>query len=252
MGLLDELQEEAREIEVKRDVAAAGDRAKAALAEEKLRPRMQAAYRYFEKLIESLRVISPDIDMRCELPGFGSVGGLMPRDYRIWLDTPDDFSAFTFGYDCVSASRFECRLKDKVAENVRKTLGSENIRCAIKSSGAGMSRMILEPRISVRFELGSDPTHSVVRLRVHNLERFGMLEYSYPPERLMEELGKRMLGKPNRFKALSGDVVDASRRDAFKSEIARGQRRKKAELGGPLSKLGWLLGEGLRKLTSRS
>ena len=256
MGLLDELQEEARELEQRRDVAAVEDRARTALAEEKLRPRLQAAYCYFESLIESVRVVAPEVCLHCELPGFGRVGELNPSEYRIWLNTPDDFPTFVFGYDSVSSSRFECQLNDKVAENVRKTLAAENIRCGVQSSSAGVSRMILEPTIPVRFELYADPTHGVVRLRVRNLDRLGVVEYSYRPEQvteeLMEELGKRMLGKPNRFKELSGDVVEASRRDALKSENARDQRRTNAELGGLFARLWWWLGEGLRRISRRS
>ena len=107
----------------------------------------------------------------------------------------------------------------------------------------------------MRFELHADPACELVRLRVRNLECLGVVEYSYPPERvteeLMEELGKRVLGKPNRFKALSGDVIESAARDALKSEIARDSRRKKAQLGGPLAKLWWLLGECARKLASK-
>ena len=124
-----------------------------------------------------------------------------------------------------------------------------------KCSGAGKSKVVLEPTIAVRFELRADVDNGVMRLRVRNLERLGAVEYSFPPERvteeLMEELGKRMLAKPNRFKALSGDMMDVTNRDALKSEIARDQRRKKAELGGILSKLGWWLGECVRKVAGR-
>ena len=119
MGLLDELQEEARELEDQRGVAAAAGRAKAAIGEERLRPRMMASYRYFEKLIESLRELSPQVEMYCELPGFGRVGVLSPSEYRIWLHTPDEFAAFTY----------------KIAESVRKTLKAENVRCTIQVLG---------------------------------------------------------------------------------------------------------------------
>ena len=255
MSLLDELQEQARELEDKRDVAAVQDRAKTALAAEKLRPRMQAAYRYFETLIESVRVIEPAISLQCGLPGFGVVADLKPDNYRIWLETPDEISAFGFGYDCVSTARVECQLNDKVAENVRKILAGENIRCTIRNRSARVSQVVLTPRIPVRFELQADPAHELVRLRVRNLENLGTVEYTYPPEsvneELMEELGKR-LSKPNRFKALSGDVIESTSRDALKSEIARDQRRKKAELGGRLAKLCWLLGEWMRKVAGRS
>ena len=256
MSLLDELQEQARELKDKRDVAAVLGRAENALSEERLRPRMQAAYRYFQTLIESVRVIEPAISMQCGLPGFGVVGNLKPDNYRIWLDTPDEISTFSFGYDCVSTSRVECQLNDKVAEQVRKTLADENIRCTIQNCRAGVLRLILTPRIPVRFELHADPAHELVRLRVRNLESLGTVEYTYSPERvteeLLEELGKRILNRPNRFKTLSGDVIESASRDALKSEIARDQRRKKAELGGPLSKLWWSLGERVRKLAGKA
>ena len=67
-----------------------------------------------------------------------------------------------------------------------------------------------------------------MRLCLRNYERLGTLNYAYEAdeitEALMEQLGLLVLGKPNRFKVMSGGVVEDSRRDELRRALGREER----------------------------
>ena len=255
MGLLDNLRSEAdaRKVADARD-RVVGDR-RSAEAEASLRPRMVALHRYFKEFIEHLAVIDPDVTSACHIAEFGRIDGLRQTSYRFWTDQPDDPTKFTFGFTASSRERPQQRLPHAVADKTMSELHAASIPCKAGQVGGDYTTLVLQPEVPVLFEFQMDVEQAVVRLTLRNLERVGTFSYTYRAddvtEELMEELGLLVLGKPNRFKVISGGLVEDDDRADIRRALDKEDRRRHAELGGPLARLRWLLGEGVRKLLGK-
>ena len=256
MGLLDELRGEANERKISdAHTRVLGDR-RTSEAEAKLRPRMQALHRYFKEFIDHLSVINPDVTTQLEVADFGMLGALKQVDYRFWTEQPDDPTQFTFGFTATSHERPQIRLAHAVADKTLAELKALRIPCSAGQVGGGYTTLVLQPQVPVLFEFKMDVERDAVRLCLRNHERLGVLNYAYKAhdvnEELMEQLGLLVLGKPNRFKAMSGGVVEGANREELRRALGREERRRNAELGGAVSKLTWAVGEGVRKIFGKS
>lgn len=256
MGLLDELRSEATQQKVSDARSRVLGERRTSEAEVKLRPRMVALHRYFKEFIDHLSVINPEVTTRLEVADFGVVTSLKQESYRFWTEQPDDPTRFTFGFTASSKQRPQIRLTQVVADKLLADLKKQNIPCVAGQVDSGHTTLVLQPQIPVLFEFKMDVERETVRLCLRNYERLGTLNYAYEAdeitEALMEQLGLLVLGKPNRFKVMSGGVVEDSRRDELRRALGREERRRNAELGGVVSKLSWAVGEGLRKLFVKS
>ena len=256
MGLLDELRSEATQAKVIDARSQARSDRRAAEARIKIRPRMVELHRCFKEFIEHLSVINPDVVAQIEVADFGLIVSLKQEHYRFWTEQPDDPTRFTFGFTASSNARPQIKLSKVVADKLTFDLKSQNIRCSVDQVGVTHTTLVLQPKIPVLFEFTMDVERGVVQLCLRNNERLGTLSYAYGAdeitEELMEQLGLLVLGKPNRFKAMSGGVLEEGRRDELRRALERGERRRNAELGGAVAKLNWALCEGVRKLFGRS
>ncbi len=217
MGLLDELKQEAESLKAREeeapDTTQADSRAQAELARRKLEPKMKALYKYFTEFNEHLNVVSPDVSGDYLLEGLGTLTNLRQGDYKLTTDDPKSIQKFTFHWSCSGTGRQEFKVANPIlAEKHREALWNLNLRFNKRDlqNGAG-AVFVVEAFVPVSFEFEADPVKNVISLKLKNLGALGIINHSYPPDKvnaeLMDELAKCVLRRPNRFEELSGDKM---------------------------------------------
>lgn len=230
MGLLDELKKEAEAVQQERNREVDASQAKHELIENELRPRMRELYSYFKELRDQLEVLDPDIHIDCEVEGMGTLRGLRQGKYRIATDDPQALDSFTFHYACEKPGRVEIRKPDRGAvERQREFLWSQNLRFQVRDSqkdGSGL--FLLDAFVPVSIEFSIDAERGGIALRLRNVHGLGVMRHLFSADRLdkdfTEELAKVVLGKPNRFNELTGNVLP----DEFRTQLRQQVEREKA------------------------
>ncbi|MCP5150310.1 MAG: hypothetical protein H6983_09840 [Ectothiorhodospiraceae bacterium] len=89
--------------------------------------------------------------------------------------------------------------------------------------------------VSARFE--PDPDRAAVRMSTTNLDALASRVFILPVERLtprvLDELGKRLLGQPSKFDDIVGDRVSAEQRARMRRQIEARRREREDEVAPP-------------------
>ncbi len=236
MGVLDELKQEADELKVREDVAQETTQADTDCVRRKLEPKMKALYKYFKEFNEHLNVVSPDVSGDYLLDGLGTLTNLRQGDYKVATEDPKSIQKFTFHWSCSRPGRQEFKVANPIlAEKHRETLWNVNLRFNKRDlqNGAG-AVFVVEAYVPVSFEFESDPITNAIRLRLKNLGALGIINHSYPPDKinseLMDELAKCVLRRPNCFDELSGEKMSDTLRQRIRESVEKEREQRNTEL----------------------
>ncbi len=236
MGLLDELKQEAESVKAREDEAPDTTQTQAQHARRKLEPKMKALYKYFMEFNEHLNVVSPDVSGDYLLEGLGTLTNLRQGDYKLATDDPKSIQKFTFHWSCSRAGRQEFKVANPIlAEKHREILWNLNLRFNKRDlqKGAG-AVFVVEAYVPVSFEFEADPDKNVICLKLKNLGALGVINHSYPPDKvnaeLMDELAKCVLRRPNRFDELSGQKMSDTLRQRIRESVEKEREQRNTEL----------------------
>ena len=91
--------------------------------------------------------------------------------------------------------------------------------------------------MSVTCDFVADFERAAIVLKVKNLKVLGTLTNNFNPEKLdqefMDEFGKCVLDKPNRYDELTGNTISDTTRMRLREQIAAARKGKSAELESP-------------------
>jgi hypothetical protein len=236
MSLLDDLKKEAESVKAKQQETLNAERQAQEEVLKDIRPRMRTVYHFFKEMAENLSVVEPDIRHTYDIAGAGKFSGLRQTGYRV--STPDNrvLKQLTFHFNCISegGTKFQVRGKE-AAERQRQSMWEHNLKFTSKALADGSAVFFLEPYVPVTITFEADAEQVSIRLRIRNLERLGLTTLSFSPEQvtedMLEELGKAILRKPNRFNDMSGNRVSDEVRKQLQQQIAHDKYKRTAETG---------------------
>lgn len=236
MGLLDELKQEAENLKTREDDGQDTTPADAELVMRQLEPKMKALYKYFSEFNDHLNVVSPDVSGDYLLEGLGTLTKLRQGDYSLTTDDPKSIHKFTFHWSCSRQGRHEFKIDNPIiAEKHRETLWNYNLRFNKRDlqNGAG-AVFVVDAFVPVSCEFEADPAKNVIRLKLKNLGALGIINHSYPPEKvneeLMDEFAKCVLRRPNRFDELSGEKMSDTLRQRIRESVEKEREQRNTEL----------------------
>lgn len=234
MGVLDDLRKEAATVKAQEEHARSSEQAQREAVLKKIRPRMQRLYGYLRELSENLNVVDPDVRYDYEVEGFGPLKDLHHQAYRV--STPDNrtVNPVTFHFNCACEGGVKFHVKGKdAAERQRQYMWQHNLRFTSKNLVDGSGVFFLETFVPVTFEFEAQPDREAIRLRVRNLEGLGTNTTYFHPDQLneefLEEFGKAILRKHNRFAELSGNALSEEARKRLRQQLAHDSYRRLTE-----------------------
>jgi hypothetical protein len=240
MGLLDELKQEAQDLQSKDgDAPETGQMGQDAdRARRQLLAKMQAVYKYFKEFNDHLNVVSPDVSGDYLLEGLGTLANLRQCDYKLATDDPKTIQKFTFHWACARKGRQEFKVENPIlAEKHRENLWNQNLRFNKRDlqKGAGVV-FVVDTYVPVSFEFEADPIRNVISLKLKNLGTLGTVTHTYQPDKvnaeLMDELAKCVLRRPNNFDELNGEKMSDTLRQQIRERLESERVQRNTELHG--------------------
>ena len=232
MSLLDDLKKQAAAKESSEPLD--GGKAQQLLAERnwhRLSPKMFLIYNYLKELAENLNVVLPQDAWEFELNDTIKIRGMVREKYRVDKKDQDALKSFDFRYDLATPYLRQVKPGNVLeAEKLRSVLKVLPLTTYTEIVEDNQLVFTIEPKIMVCFNYTADLEKCVVLLTIHHYRRPWPQHLRYDPDQitdeLMDEMGKFVLGQPNRFMELSGyQVPDATR------ELLRNELNREKELG---------------------
>ena len=101
MGLLDDLKQEADQLNKSLSEEEIERREKEKRFEELLFSTMRKIFRYFDQLVSYVKVVNPEMEISYTVPGYGALDGLVQENYRIHVDSEFHTKRISLSFDCV-------------------------------------------------------------------------------------------------------------------------------------------------------
>jgi hypothetical protein len=227
MGLLDDLQNEARQIKVREARQKVELAAQDEFYRTQLRPVMLRAYEYYAELIENLSIVVPDITATYPLnPLLDSDLPLRQANYKIKLDNRETPRQIDIFCQCILASPYKFYLPgQKAVQNLSELLENYNFTHRRKnhldlSHKIRGATFVLEGPMTAHVRLAVNPSGRNIHIIFRNVERIPLNRYAFPPEAVDDELIERVAKVLLRqVPVLVDRKVDASVRDQQRSQI---------------------------------
>ncbi len=224
MSLLDDLKKQATQANAKEPEDDSTTVRKHQVNWHTLVPKLQLIITYMRELAENLNAI--DLDDKYDYPLTKNIEfkNLTKENFRVRKADEKSVRDFSFRYDLVGERNIEFIIpNDFNAENIKSILRKQNARFTEVYTDQGQSHFRLKPKITVLFQYIADLQDCMVILRIHNFDRPEMQEIRYNPEaiteELMEETAKYILNKENRFRSLSGNIVNDEALQKLRSKL---------------------------------
>jgi hypothetical protein len=213
MGILDDLKQQAESVLVTK-------RTTQETHNEKLQAshaRMKAALQYWVDFFKALNIVKPVIPRNYYIEGSAQLENLIQCDYdvnsrRITVQQQDYIDSIELRYRCASDVAITVEKEsDVLVKRLREHLWQHGLKFdlrEIRKEGAYIERGIftIHGDVTVRLTMTAELDNSQIRLTVRNLERLGEYSYLYDDSEfsseLLEEVGKAILGKPHKMRAM--------------------------------------------------
>jgi len=241
MALLDELKQQARDAEARREEERRSAVSEASMFRKQAQPAMLRAYHYLREFVDNLVKADPDIFSDYEVEGAGRLEHLRQHDYMLKADDVPDTNELTLSYVCSRDDTVTFRVftRDGVKRE-REYLWKHGMLFnfledvgAAGSAYCGSFEMDAHVRVSVHFEIAAQEHR--IRITTRNLNRVGANVYQVRvedfTESFLEELAKSVLHKPNTFDELMGFKVGDDVRAQLQERLQREAEAKAKELG---------------------
>lgn len=213
-----------------------------------LAPKFHAIYNYYKELAENLNVLSPEDRTSYQLSKTIIFNNLKKQEFRVAKTDPQSMRVFAFRYDLVGDRDIQVTVNNlPMAEKMRNMLSERGFRFVDKMESQNKIVFTINPKITVSFEYSTDLVNCLAVLKIDNFDGAWSQMVRYSPaainEELLDETARYILGKPNKFRELSGNVV---------SEDIREKLRAKLVKDGKIPKSGKIEQKQVEKLESTS
>jgi hypothetical protein len=238
VGLLEELEREARERGIARGE---GTRRKPAHDEafrSRLEPALDRLHTFLGELIEKVRALKPRAALRYHVPGYGDIAGYVEHEYRLDDARMPSSREITLDYSCTiatdecptveidSASRvravsgFFQRHRIGGMLGPRKDASGELVAATFRAKG----------RIALSAKFHADAESAQLRMTFVNFDGFGTTTKPVPAARidaaLFDEIGRFLLREPNAL--LREDLPEDYRRE-LRSKVQQLEMKRRWE-----------------------
>ena len=202
---------------------------------------MSALHTYLNGLVEHLNRVAPDALISYEVEGCPGLSGLKQRNFVVEVNDPEKIQTCTLRYLCARDRNVDFYLPNKeTGERQQQYMWKHKLQFSTRKSADERWVFALESHVPVEFEYQIDAEKLAVRLKVVNHESLGVVGYTYNPDDInplyLDELAKYVMRKPNRFHALSGDVVPDDTLAKLRQQVAERKAERAQELGEESSK----------------
>ena len=238
MGVLDRLENEAREARQRRAAAADKRSRDEATVGAKLTPALDYAQQYLQRLADHLNELDGSVSTRYELEGLGVLVDLRQTSYRVArADGPA--GAVTLRFDCTGNKPIAASIEGHAkAKSLAKGLKDARLTCRLRVLSERVMQLRVEAKVPVRVGFVADVEHGTVWIELRNLTALSVQRYGLAPEqvdeKLLDALAGLVLREPSEFDRMTGSVVTDDKRGDLQRKLLREQRRREAELAGGL------------------
>ncbi|MEM7406644.1 MAG: hypothetical protein AAF458_15205 [Pseudomonadota bacterium] len=234
MSFLDDLKKEAEQVKARQQEASSTTQSRRTRMLQSVRPKMQALYKYLKDACEQLCIVDPDVHVSYELRGFGKLGPLRQGEYKVVADDPRNLDKFTLSFACTRPNQIQFQIEGKETASAQKEyMWSCNLRFTSKMTAENTGVFFLDSHVLVTVEFEADLEEGKINMRMRNMDALGTSRASFEPDQIneefMDELGKCMIRKSNRFQEISGNSVSEETRMRLRQQLAQDQYRRQIE-----------------------
>ena len=222
MKLLEQLRHERARREMAHPPSGGGE-VRTVAASQPVLCAIENLYSNLTDLAEGLNQLDTDVHTDYEIDFIGRLSNLRQQSYSVRID---DAAAprFVFVFDCVG-SRPLTRLVSTHAERDRAMAQLESFELSFSVDGKSAVRfaILVKPIVPVRLEFTPTSDGREIKLTAYNLNCLGREIYSIHPdevsEELVDELGKLIVRRENRFSQLTGNYLSVEARERLRSRL---------------------------------
>lgn len=253
MSLLDEIEARALRNTNRLAVADAAERAREMLDSQRAGPVLQRTETYLRRVAVALNGSDQIVKMSYAVPDVGELKELQQGNYRVSADAERD-GAFRFAFECSGARSIKATLANEALARTRElALVEAGLRCRRIAEGGARRALVVEPRVPVSVEFHREGAG--LKMRTRNLLAIESRSYAFAANQLDDEFPQMLLEvvlrRENRLPQLTGDIVDDASRVQLRKELARQDRRRRAERAGFFGRAVFPITEACRRLLLR-
>lgn len=253
MSLLDEIEAAALRNTTRLAVADAAERAREMLDSQRAGPVLQRTERYLRRAAAALNGSDQVVKMSYAVPGVGELKELQQGNYRVSTDAERE-GAFRFAFECSGARVIKATLANEALARTRElALVEAGLRCHRVAAGGDRRALVVKPRVPVSVEFHREGAG--LKMHTRNLLAIESRNYVFSADRLDDEFPQMLLEvvlrRGNRLPQLTGDIVDDASRVKLRKELARQDRRRRAEQAGVFGRAVFPITEVCRRLLLR-
>ena len=253
MSLLDEIEARALRNTNRLAVADAAERAREMLDSQRAGPVLQRTETYLRRVAVALNGSDQIVKMSYAVPDVGELKELQQGNYRVSADAERD-GAFRFAFECSGARSIKATLANEALARTRElALVEAGLRCRRIAEGGARRALVVEPRVPVSVEFHREGAG--LKMRTRNLLAIESRSYAFAANQLDDEFPQMLLEvvlrRENRLPQLTGDIVDDASRVQLRKELARQDRRRRAERAAFFGRAVFPITEACRRLLLR-
>lgn len=194
---------------------------------------IETLYSDLTDLAEGLNQLDADARTDYEIESVGRLSDLHQRSYAVRADDAA-VPRFVFVFDCVGTHSLTRLVSTHAEREIALTrLKSFGLSFSVDGNSAIRYAIVVKPIVPVRLEFTPASDGNEIKLTVYNLNRLGCEIYSIHPEdvteELIDELGKLIIRRENRFFQLIGNYISVEARERLRSRLQlEGRTQSKA------------------------
>jgi len=238
VGLLDELEQEARKRKANADDAEKRKVDRDEVFRTQLDPGMSALYEYLSKLVASLKILQPKKQLHYALVGYGDIIGYVEHDYDLKVNQQPGSKEIILNFPCVIASE-ECPMVDVQGGSKVRTVAGAFQRYHLggltepkkDTNGEVVSaKFKAKGRIVLSATFSADADSAVVKMNFVNFDGFGSAAKSVAPAQLnaalFDDIGRYLTHEPN---GLLREALPDSYRLQLRTKVQQDQIKRRWE-----------------------
>lgn len=234
MGVLDELRKEAEAAAAEKEQETTQRQQALAQARAQLEPRMRELYKYFNEFKHHLEALGKEVQATYEIKDIGLVEELQQGQYGVSTDNPECIENFTFRCVCAKPGALQVHQRDAATVAVyRDYLRDSGLQAKVRDAGGGSAVFMVQPAIPVSVRFTADYERMAIRLRIRNLSTVGVSRHTLTMakvnDKLLDELAKAFLRRPNRFDELVGATISNTGKLRLKKQVQAAMRKQQLE-----------------------
>ncbi|MCG8324848.1 MAG: hypothetical protein MI673_04970, partial [Thiotrichales bacterium] len=188
--------------------------------------------KYLKELADNLNVINPVETFSFSITRKVILKNFVKRNFRLEIAKDKKINQCIFRYDLVQDKDIKQIVDNKVeADLAMKVMQERNINYTNNKIGSEKIQIVVKPIITTSFVFSVDVEKCTIVLKTKNFDGTWDQIINYPPnkitEKLLDELGKYILNKPNNFMAMSGNKLSNSMRGRLQAKLKTDNRGSK-------------------------